>query len=707
MADRYLKYLSIKSIIIIIAFLIDEMWAFSICPTAVWSLSGTTVTGSTGIRLKTPIAIIVDNTSNIYAADNTNYRVLQFPANSTTGILRINGSFGTGLNQFSSVTDMGMDANGNIYILDGTLSRVTKWTPGSASGILVAGGGPFNDYYVGHVDSMGQPGGMFIEPQSLFIWIADTNNSRIVKWVNSSTALTVCGSYGSNSNQFISPKGLFVDTTANNTLYVVDSGNHRIQRWPPGAISGTTVAGITGYYGSGLNQLWNPLAIVVDSNQNMYIADVTNARILQWKVGASFGVNIEGITAYSTSSITFDPNGSLFFADTYNNRVLRYAVSCPINISTTTVSSVVTTTMPIMTSNCATTVWAQNATTIAGSPNGIQGFTSTLFNNLVGIMVGKNDSIYAIDWGTYYRMQLFYPGSQLGITIFNATFGSDLNQLYDVTAINTDVSGNIYILDYYYDRVTKWAPGASTGILVAGGNGQGTSLNQLNTPYDLFVEPNTSYIWIADYYNCRIVKWLNSSTGVLVAGAGCGIQANQFNGPTGLFIDTSDLNTIYVADYGNSRIQKWLYGASNGTTVAGQPSGVSGSALNQLNKPFHLTMDTNKSLYIVDYGNNRIVLWLLGATSGILIAGSGIAGTLPSQLYKPYSVGLDSTGALIVNDYGNNRIQRFPVLCSPNTISSSSTSSVLTNSTSIAATLQNTTITVPLTTNSLTTSASE
>ncbi|CAF1058173.1 unnamed protein product [Adineta steineri] len=60
------------------------MSAFSICPTAVWSLSGTTVTGSSGIRLKTPIAIIVDNTSNIYAADSTNYRVLQFSANSTT-----------------------------------------------------------------------------------------------------------------------------------------------------------------------------------------------------------------------------------------------------------------------------------------------------------------------------------------------------------------------------------------------------------------------------------------------------------------------------------------------------------------------------------------------------------------------------------------------------------------------------------------------
>ncbi|CAF4184515.1 unnamed protein product, partial [Adineta steineri] len=544
--------------------------------------------------------------------------------------------------------------------------------------------------------------------QSLFIWIADTNNSRIVKWVNSSTALTVCGSYGSNSNQFINPKGLFVDTVAGNTLYVVDTGNHRVQMWPPGATSGITVAGLTGYYGAGLNQLWNPLAIVVDSNQNMYIADVTNARILQWKVGASFGVNIEGLTAYGTSSITFDPNGSLFFADTNNNRVLRYAVSCPTNISTTTVSSVVTTTMPSSNSNCPMIVWASNATTIAGSPIGIAGFTSTLLNYPAGIMVGKNDSIYIMDYGTsYYRMQLFYPGSQLGTTIFNATFGTGLNQISYAVALNIDVSGNIYILDQNNDRVTKWTPGASTGIVLAGNNGVGSSLTTLNTPWDFFVEPNTSYIWIADSYNNRIVKWINTSTAVLVAGGGTsGLKANQLNYPEGLFVDTSDSNTLYIADTYNHRIQKWLYGASNGTTVAGQQSGVSGSALNQLYKPFTLTMDTNKSLYIVDYGNHRIVLWLLGATSGILIAGTGVAGVLPSQLYYPYSARFDSTGALIVNDFSNNRIQRFPVLCSPN-MTPSSTTSVSTNSTSITATLQNTTMPVPITTNSLTTSASE
>ncbi|CAF4104803.1 unnamed protein product [Adineta steineri] len=351
--------------------------------------------------------------------------------------------------------------------------------------------------------------------------------------------------------------------------------------------------------------------------------------------------------------------------------------------------------------NCSTTVWASYATTIAGSPDGIAGFNSTLLDDPMGIAVGKNDSIYVMDdTDSSSRLQLFYPGSQSGITIINTTSGTDLDQFDYATAINIDVSGNIYILDLGNGRVTKWAPGASTGILVAGGNGHGTSLNQLGGPWNFFVEPNTSYIWIADKINHRVVKWINTSTAIRAAGgAGCGSQANQLCYPGGVFVDTSDSNTLYVADTNNNRIQKWLYGASSATTVAGQSSGVAGSAFNQLYMPFDLIVDTNGSMYIVDYGNNRIVLWLLGATSGRVIAGTGVGGVFPSQLNGPYYFTFDSTGALIVNDHGNNRIQRFPVICSPNMTSLSTTSTT--------AILQNTTMAISLTTNSLTTSASK
>jgi sugar lactone lactonase YvrE len=231
-----------------------------------------------------------------------------------------------------------------------------------------------------------------------------------------------------------------------------------------------------------------------------------------------------------------------------------------------------------------------------------------------------------------------------------------------VEAFSIDASGNIYILDVGNARVTKWAPGASTGTLVAGSNVSGSTLNKLSNPYGLFVEPTTSIIWIADTGNNRVVKWLSPSTGVLVCGS-AGSNANQFNGPQGLFVDTTASNTLYVADTANHRIQMWLPGASTGTTIAGQ-TGVSGSGLNQLNNPKTLVLDQNRNMYIVDYGNSRIMRWIVGSTSGILVAGSISYGVLPNQLNYPWSVRVDSTGALIVADTDNNRIQKFPVVCS-------------------------------------------
>jgi sugar lactone lactonase YvrE len=227
--------------------------------------------------------------------------------------------------------------------------------------------------------------------------------------------------------------------------------------------------------------------------------------------------------------------------------------------------------------------------------------------------------------------------------------------------MSIDANGSIYVIDNDNARVTKWTPGASTGILVAGGNGQGSTLNKLSYPFGMFVEPNTSIIWIADSSNNRVVKWSSPSTGVLIAGS-LGSKSNQFNTPMGLFVDITASYTLYVADTYNHRIQKWLSGAINGTTVAGQ-TGVSGSGLNQLFYPTALILDKNGTIYIVDNGNNRIMQWFPGSSSGVLIAGTNTYGNLPNQLKNPVSVRLDSSEALIIADDDNNRIQRFAVVC--------------------------------------------
>jgi hypothetical protein len=106
--------------------------------------------------------------------------------------------------------------------------------------------------------------------------------------------------------------------------------------WPTGAASGVTVAGITSYYGNGLNQLWYPQTLMIDNNQNMFIVDRGNYRIMKWTIGASSGMIIAGDITSGTQSnqlyypmnINFDSNGSLFVADTTNNRIQKFLISC-------------------------------------------------------------------------------------------------------------------------------------------------------------------------------------------------------------------------------------------------------------------------------------------------------------------------------------------------------------------------------------------
>ena len=86
-----------------------------------------------------------------------------------------------------------------------------------------------------------------------------------------------------------------------------------------------------------------------------------------------------------------------------------------------------------------------------------------------------------------------------------------------------------------------------------------------------------------------------------------------------MFVDSS--NSIYIADYGNNRVQRWLPGATSGTTVAGQASGTSGSAANLLNRPTDVVVDSGGNVYVADSNNHRIQYWANGASSGITVAG--------------------------------------------------------------------------------------
>ncbi|CAF1650906.1 unnamed protein product [Rotaria magnacalcarata] len=100
-----------------------------------------------------------------------------------------------------------------------------------------------------------------------------------MKWnKGAKEGIVVAGGQGGGDSltQFYSPEGLFVDTLG--TLYVTDSGNHRVMRWTQGATQGTVIVGGNGL-GAGANQFNIPYGLSFDQHGNLYVVDYNNHRV--------------------------------------------------------------------------------------------------------------------------------------------------------------------------------------------------------------------------------------------------------------------------------------------------------------------------------------------------------------------------------------------------------------------------------------------
>ena len=78
---------------------------------------------------------------------------------------------------------------------------------------------------------------------------------------------------------------------------------------------------------------------------------------------------------------------------------------------------------------------------------------------------------------------------------------------------------------------------------------------------------------------------------------------------------------MFILDYGNYRVMKWLPGQPLGFPVAG--SGSSGSALTQIGTSYGLYLDSQGNIYISEYSNHRVTMWYSGNTTAGVLVSSG------------------------------------------------------------------------------------
>ena len=345
--------------------------------------------------------------------------------------------------------------------------------------------------------------------------------------------------------------------------------------------------------------------------------------------------------------VAVDGSGNLYIADFLNNRIRKVDSSGVI-------------------------------TTVAGT--GTAGFsggraTSARINNPSGVAVDGSGNLYIADTENHRVRKVNSSGgistvAGTGTSGSSGDGGSATAALLDTPlAVAVDGSGNLYISDFFNDRIRKVDSSgeitafAGTGTEGFSGDGGLATAAELEDPRDVAVD-GSGNVYIADQWNNRIRK-VDTSTGIITTVAGNGTRgfagdggqatAAQINRPRGVGVDGS--GNLYIADSGNERIRK-VDTSGIITTVAGTgTTGFSGdggqATAAQLNRPHGVAVDGTGNLYIADNLNHRI---RKVDSSGVIttVAGTGAAG----RLDEPVRVAFDGSGNFYIADYGNHQIRK-------------------------------------------------
>ena len=242
---------------------------------------------------------------------------------------------GTEPGQFKDPIGVAVGADGVIAVVDSGNARVQRFDrDGTFLGIWGEDEGGVT--FTRTANGLG-PTGVTIGPDGM-TWVADTWGHRVVALdANGAIVQTIGGEtidigddparVDEAGGRFFGPRDIAVSDDA---IYVVDTGNERVQLFTrDGAF-----VDAWGGYGSGPDQLIEPVGIALGPDGNVYVADSGNARIsiftpdgkpvAQWPVSAWPAPAPGGLPPAFQPYLAFDADGNLYATASNAGQVLVF-----------------------------------------------------------------------------------------------------------------------------------------------------------------------------------------------------------------------------------------------------------------------------------------------------------------------------------------------------------------------------------------------
>lgn len=571
---------------------------------------------ATAALLSGPQGLALDPAGNLLVADTQNYRIRRVSAsgNITTiagfGISAHHGDGGIAtFAGFSSPVGVAADQAGNLFVCDSGANRVRKI---NAAGVIstVAGGGSAIPGDGGDATAVQLIGPMGVASDQIGnLYFTEFEGNRVRKVTPAGVISTVAGTgvggfsgdggFG-HLGQVRAPAGLAIGFDG--SLFIADSGNHRIRRvLQTGTIS--TVAGggtqaLAGDGGSALQaQLSTPIsvatagdALFVGESRGYRIRRVTGGGTISTVAGngsptfAGDGGPANAAQLLRPEGLASAGNGAIYFADSGNGRIRRVGSNGVVETIAESPPSGPPWTLAGLASDPAGNVYFAAFT------------TGVLGGRVFRISPTGTASVFAGGGGNIFLPPI--DGSA-ATTVYLSPIG-----------LATDSIGNVYITDFGNSGWTRVRKVDSNGILttVAGGG-------------------TTTYPDIGDG---------GPATSAIISSAK-GIAADS-NG------------NIYVAEH--DRVRK-VHASGIITTVLDGPLVQSASGV---------AVDGSGNLYVSVTGrilklSNQGILSSIAGNGTPGFSGDGGPAT-SAQLYGGLGIATDSAGNVYFSDTLNDRIRK-------------------------------------------------
>ena len=627
-------------------------------PSMVYGQPGLTGTsknagGISDHSLATPLSIAFDGQGNLWVADQTNSRVLRFPASAlgatnpsadivigqkdfTTGSPNTGGISAATLDQ---PTGLAFDSKGTLYVSDAGNNRVLLFPAPQATGeaaTVVLGQAVFTVRGSPKTGPAGteiaSPFGLAFDPPGN-LYVADPAENRVLIFNAPFTSgMTATKAFGQanlttiTANTGASPKASpqalsapsDVKFAADATIFIADTFNNRVVQIPAGGMLATVAYGQPDLSSNGANEI-KPTSInaafkmAIDYSKApypLYVSDTGNNRVLIWKDSAHFK------TGAPADLVIGQPDLTTAFAN------------------------------------------ADSATSLP---------TNTSLSHPRGIAVDSHGDLYVSDAGNNRVLRFPRPVDQSGRITADTVYGqpdfiSNIPSSVNASSLNTPSgvavapNGDLFVADSVNNRVLEFPSGAPNGAAAVRVIGQPSftqntvtqvSAQTLASPQGIAISA-ASTLYVADTAANRIVIFPNipslpsagASASVVIGqgsltSAGAATGAANLRAPFDVAVDS--VGQIYVSDNGNHRVLVFpallslpLSGGA-AISVFGQRPGSfttnredwdsnNGAATpDGLAAPVGLFVDRRNTLYIGDTGNNR-VLHVLRAVAAVSAA---------------------------------------------------------------------------------------